>query len=393
MESGFELGMTVGTALPLKLLVIEPDPSFGGGSEAVMLSLSHGLAQRGHEMSLLHEHDGSALADYRALCSRVVQQPLPGFALRAPMRTLDCVGRIGKLARAMDIDVIMSSHLGFLRHCAMIRRLFGVPSCFHLGLALDRAPTSLRLAMPHIGAGVAPSAHTLATWRAGGWNARTLHRVDNWVDPSRFKPAADLASLREEIGLPGLGASIVFVGRICLQKGVDVLLRAFPQVLARCPDATLHLVGPVAADFESQLKATLDLLGETARSRIHFRPVSATPEKFYAAADLVCAPSIGDEAFGLTVLEAMACGVPVITTAIGMIAEIVGSEHAALVVPPGDCDALAERISTWLLRPAGTDGFGASLRQRALRNYGPDRGVDQYQSILLGLVARQAGNA
>ena len=376
----------------LKLLVIEPDPSFGGGSEAVMLSLAGGLAERGHEITLLHERDGSMLEDYLALSTRVVRAPLPGFSFRAPLRTLACVLRIGRLARQLGSDVIVSSHLGFLRHAALIRLASGVPSCFHLGLSLDHGPTSLRLALPRIGAGVAPSAHTLQTWRAGGWYPATLHQVDNWVDGSRFKPAADLQRLREETGMPGDGAHIVYVGRVCRQKGVDVLIGAFPRVLQRCPDATLHIIGPVPADFEARLAQLLEQLGRPARDRVILRPATATPEKFYAAADVVCAPSTGDEAFGLAVLEAMSCGVPVVATDIGVIAAILGSGQADLLVAPGDSSALAERLSTWIERPADRRRVGAILRQRAMREFGIERGVDRYESILQSLVAaRTAG--
>lgn len=374
----------------LKLLVIEPDPSFGGGSEAVMLSLARGLAARGHEVTLLHEREGSMLEDYRAFCTRMVRAPLPGFSFRAPVRTLACVLRIGRLARQLRSDVIVSSHLGFLRHAALIRLASGMPGCFHLGLSLDHAPASLRLALPRIAAGVAPSAHTMETWRAGGWDLAALHQVDNWVDGSRFQPAPDLQRLREEIGMAGNGAHVVYVGRVCRQKGVDMLVSAFPKVLERCPDATLHIVGPVAADFQARLGDLLAQLGGPTRERIVLRPATATPEKFYAAADLVCAPSTGDEAFGLAVLEAMACGVPVVATDIGVIATILGSEQAGLLVAPDDSTALAERLSSWIERPADRHRVGAILRQRALREFGIERGVDRYESILRSLSATRA---
>ena len=118
----------------MKLMILEPAPNFGGGSEAVSLDLGRELAKRGHKIVLLHEIEGSMLPAYREFVVEVCQLNLPGFSLRAPLRTLDCAVRIGHLARRIGIDGIFSSHLGYVRIGALIRCIFGVPFCFHLGL-------------------------------------------------------------------------------------------------------------------------------------------------------------------------------------------------------------------------------------------------------------------
>jgi glycosyltransferase involved in cell wall biosynthesis len=370
----------------MRLLVLEPDPSFGGGSEAVVLSLARELAGRGHGIVLLHERDGSMLDDYRAFAADTVQAALPGFALRAPLRTLGCVLRIGRIARATGADAILSSHLGFLQHAALLRRLAGVRACFHLGLSLEHPPRTLRLALGSAGAGVAPSVHSLASWQAGGWDPRALHLVRNWVDARRFTPVADLARLRRDAGMAPDARHIVFVGRLCRQKGVDTLVEAFRQVAATRSDLHLHLVGPVAPEFREALEAALARAGNATRARIRLLPATAHPERFYAAADLACAPSIGDEAFGLTVLEAMACAVPVVATTIGIVPQLLGEDDAGLLAAPGDADSLAGRLAWWIDRPAERAAAGARLRRRALDAYGPDESVDRYEAILSDLV-------
>jgi glycosyltransferase involved in cell wall biosynthesis len=376
----------------MRLLVLEPDPSFGGGSEAVMLSLARELAGRGHAIVLLHEHAGSMLADYRAFAAEVVQAALPGFSLRAPLRTLSCVWRIGRIARAAGADAIVSSHLGFLQHAALLRRLSGVRACFHLGLSLANPPRSLRAALGSAGAGVAPSAHSLESWRAGGWDPRALHLVRNWVDATRFAPAVDRAALRRELGMAPDARHIVFVGRVCRQKGVDTLVEAFGQVAATRPDVHLHLVGPVAPEFRDALDAALAGVDD-ARTRIRLLPATAHPERFYAAADLACAPSIGDEAFGLTVLEAMSCAVPVVATTIGLVPQLLGDDDAALLAAPGDVAALSNRLGWWIDRPVQSAAAGARLRRRALDAYGPSDSVSRYEAILSGLAGANADAA
>lgn len=372
----------------MRLLILEPDPRHGGGSEAVMLSLGRELAGRGHDVALLHETSGSMLADYRGFCRDVVRRPLPGFALRHPWQTLGCVRTIGRVARELDIDAVLSSHLGFLRHAALVRRVYGIPFCFHLGLPWEGRQLSIRLALASAGAGVAPSAHTLESWHRGGWPADALHEVRNWVDPARFHPSADVAALRRELGMPIDRACLVFVGRVCAQKGVGVLLDAFAPLAAMRDDISLFLVGPVATDFAPQLQARLDALDGGVRARVHLMPATATPERFNAAADLVCAPSLGDEAFGLAIVEAMASGVPVIASELGVVGRLLGDGNEDLLVPPGDAAALQASIRSWLDDPVRLRDRGRLLRDRAIAMFGPDPSVRAYERIIAGLRGR-----
>jgi glycosyltransferase involved in cell wall biosynthesis len=235
----------------MRLLALEPDPSHGGGSEAVTLSLSRELAQRGHQVVLLHETEGSMLPDYREFSAEIIRRPLPGFSLRAPARTLACVARIGSLARRLAVDAVMSSHLGFIRHGALVRAIYGIPFLFHLGLPNVGSSRMLRMAYQRMGAGIAPSAHTRLDWEQAGWPAATLHAVRNWVDPQRFRPSPDVAALRRELQMPENTPCVVFVGRVCEQKGVDVLIQAFAQLGAGIDEANLVIVGAVAPDFRA----------------------------------------------------------------------------------------------------------------------------------------------
>lgn len=366
----------------MKLLVLEPDPSHGGGSEAVILSLSRELSMRGHEVCLLHDAHGSMLPDYREFIAEEVEDRLPGFSFRAPLRTLACVARIAGHARRLGVGAIVSSHLGFIRHCALVRAMTGIPACFHLGLPLTGPSLSWRLALGRVGHGIAPSRHTLQSWQAGGWPAEALHVVRNWIDASRFLPVADVGALRRELHLPVDGRILMFVGRVCEQKGVDVLIRAFARLAVSDVGVTLVVVGRIAAEYAATLRATLDSLDPDARARIILRPATSTPEKYYAAADLACAPSIGDEAFGLTVLEAMACGVPVVTSPIGIIPDIVGDQDVGLLAPPGDARELADRLQHWLADPVACRAAGSRLRGRVLQHYGPAQSIDQYEHII-----------
>lgn len=383
------------TRASMRVLVLEPEPAHGGGSEAVCLDLAAGLARRGHAVTLLHDGDGSMLPRYREISDAVLSRRLSGFERRRPLRTLSSVARLAGAARTARADVILSSHLGFLRHAALVRAVLGIPACFHLGLPAVGASVDLRLAYSRIGAGVAPSEHTGTTWLRDGWPSSSLHVVPNWVDTRRFAPAADRATARAALDLPADGRVLLYMGRLSEAKGVDVLLEAFTRLPASVGAATLVLAGRGADDYVAALRARIaDLaLGEGRRILLH--PATSTPEAYYAAADMACVPSLEVESFGLAVVEAMSCAVPVVASGLGVIPQILGDARHGLVVPPGDADALAATLAEWLARPDAAAARGVALREHAVAQHGLERGVEAYEAILRELARpgrrREAG--
>lgn len=182
--------------------------------------------------------------------------------------------------------------------------------------------------------------------------------VRNGVDLARFTPAADPAAVRA--GLPALSDAgpgtplVVCVGRLCPQKGQDVLLRAWPAVAAAVPEARLVLVGD-GPDRPRLLAGTPPgvLLAGAARDTL----------PWYQAADVVVLPSRW-EGMALAPLEAMACGRPVVTTDVSGAREALHPDDAdGCVVPVGDPAALAAALLRLLAdRPLRT---AASLRALA----------------------------
>jgi len=127
----------------------------------------------------------------------------------------------------------------------------------------------------------------------------------------------------------GTGGRIVFVGRPEPRKGLPVLLRAFE----RLPDgASLDLVGVAPAQIEPH-----------ERVRAHGRVSDAERARLLAEADVLVAPSLGGESFGLVLVEGMAAGLPVVATRIAGYAAVL-PETAGRLVPPGDEEALARAL-------------------------------------------------
>ena len=165
------------------------------------------------------------------------------------------------------------------------------------------------------------------------------------LDTSAFTPAPHTTSERSVI-------RVGYVGRLAPQKGVHVLLKA----LAR--DSTLHLALAGAGSEEEALRVRAERDGT--RNRVEFvGPVDQTQlPDFYRSLDVLAVPSLTTpgwvEQFGRVVIEAMACGTPVVASDSGALAEVVGG--AGLLVAPGDALELAAA-----LKQVGTD---AELAER-----------------------------
>lgn len=374
-------------------MILEPNPSYGGGSEAMTLTISRGLAEHGHKVCLLHEIEGSMLPAYREFATEIFQMHLPGFSLHAPLSSLSCALRIGRLAQKHRVNAVLSGHLGFIRMGALVRGLYGIPFCFHLGLPAFDMPHFSRAAYRWIGAGVAPSQHTRESWYRAGWPSGTLVTIPNWVDTDRFRPTADRDALRQHLGIPRESRCIVFVGRICPEKGVEVLIDAFSSVLSKVENANLVVVGEPAPGYGKRFFELIDKLDHDTRRRILLTGVSSTPEKYFAVADIACVPPSWNEPFGLTLLEAMASALPVIATTVGIFPQIIGEEHRDLLVSPDDPTSLAERLVWWLTRPDAAQKRGLQLRQRVIQNFGHRQATDAYENILNRLIADAPSDA
>ncbi len=374
----------------MRLLALEPHPSYVGGSETVAVSLSMELAARGHHLILLHDSAGPMIERYARFCERIIRRDLPGVSLRSPGQTLMAANRVKQVLEENRIDAAFSANVGCLESAALVSWISGVQFCFHLGLPFSPRSNRFRLTLRRTGFGVAPSEHTAATWRRAGWAADRLSVVPNWVDTRRFSPSMDRPALRARLGLPADGKCIAFLGRFCPEKGVGDLLSAFGQVRAEVDAATLVLVGEPAAHYHLELNSQLSELDAGCRAQTLCFAATQYPEEYLAASDIVCVPS-WEEPFGLVVLEAMACGVPVVATSVGVFPHLLGPQGAKLLVPPRDSTALAERLVWCLCHPSEAKEIGACLRRRAVEHFGPTKSVSAYESVLQVLASNKGG--
>jgi glycosyltransferase involved in cell wall biosynthesis len=186
--------------------------------------------------------------------------------------------------------------------------------------------------------------------------------VHSGIDHERFYPLREASGIRARYGLSEERRYLLYVGTEDPRKNLVALVHALAEVRHDFPDVELVKVG--FAHFERGRRRLLEVSEQLeVRTAIHF--LEDVPEEdlppLYAMADLYVTPS-PFEGFGFTVLEAMACGTPVVCADAGALPEIVGT--AAVRVPPRSTSALAEAISRLLESPQ---------RRRSLREAGLDQ--------------------
>jgi glycosyltransferase involved in cell wall biosynthesis len=203
-----------------------------------------------------------------------------------------------------------------------------------------------------------------------------LRSVDRVLCPSRFIAEAvrrdftraPIHQLPNGIEMPGAqayahGSTLLFVGRLEHVKGVHVLLRAMPTVLAGAPATRVVIVGDGPARVEL-VRLAADLGVDHAVSfRGWLTADQLLPE--YERATAVVVPSVWPENFPTVALEALGVGRPLVGSAVGGIPELIDHRTSGLVVPPDDAPALAAALLELLLDPGTARAMAAAARDKA----------------------------
>ncbi|MEQ6248375.1 glycosyltransferase family 4 protein [Sulfitobacter sp. HNIBRBA3233] len=186
------------------------------------------------------------------------------------------------------------------------------------------------------------------------------------IDTDTFAPAQDRAALRARMGLPVEGPLIGCYGRIRAQKGTDAFVDAMIDTLPRHPGAHAIVMGRAVEKDQAFLEDLKQRVrGAGLAERILFKPEVPTDRMadWYAVLDLYVAPQRW-EGFGLTPIEAMATGCPVVATRVGAFDALVASGETGTLVDPGDSVALGRAVDAALADPARLAAWRIASRQR-----------------------------
>jgi D-inositol-3-phosphate glycosyltransferase len=194
---------------------------------------------------------------------------------------------------------------------------------------------------------------------------RTYEILPNGVDCRRFRPDAGAGLVwRRHLGLEKRQV-ILYVGRICRQKGTDLLIEAYARLRALRPDPALVVVGPAGQFGSARTSPLVDAIRRV--GGIYVPPVvDEDLLGIYNLADIFVMPTRELEMFGMAAVEAQACGKPVVASDDGGLKETVPS-GAGLRFPSNDAEALQDSLSRLLASPEQLRSMGRAAVRNAAR--------------------------
>jgi glycosyltransferase involved in cell wall biosynthesis len=368
----------------MNLLAVIHHPVFGGPhNEAIQLSAP--LTKRGwRTLVVLTDEDGNAAERFRVANVGALQMPLhrlraskdPATQMRFLRGFWGEVSALRRVIRERAIDLV--TVIGIMNpHGIIAARLERVPVVCKV---LDTRPPMLarRIMTPAItkvtdvilstGAEVArvhPGAEALGD--------RLIHYYPP-VDTSRFLPDQSARrAARAELSVSDEAILIGTVGNRNPQKGHEYLLRAAASIRDTLPGTNFRILGahtPTHAAYEAELRAEARTLGLLADDALRFVDPGDRVAELLPAFDIFLLTSVPrSEGVPTAILEAMACGVPVVSTDVGGVREVVEESVTGFVVPPLDPRAIARAALRILDDPALRARMGRAARQRAVERF------------------------
>jgi glycosyltransferase involved in cell wall biosynthesis len=209
------------------------------------------------------------------------------------------------------------------------------------------------------------------------------HVVPYGINPHEFRPDVDArAQVRHELELPDNAPLVLALGRLVYKKGFNVLLDAWPHVLAQHPDALLTLVG--YGDLRAMLEQQAARLGITSRVRFTGQLERSRAATYLAAADVFALPIVrdrGTDGLPNVLLEAMAAGLPIVASRVAGVPDVIEDGQHGLTIPERDPPALAAAINRLLSNRTLAARLGAAARQRIETELTWDHTAQRFEQI------------
>ncbi len=193
--------------------------------------------------------------------------------------------------------------------------------------------------------------------------------IYNGVDLGRFKPGED-DGLRDDLGIPAGAAVLGYIGEIKRERNLDALVQAAARVCRERPDLYLVLVGDSSMEPEEpqRLAKFAAKLEPGLEERLLFTGYRFDSERFYRIFDIYVLPSTR-EGFGVTLIEAMATGLPVIACRVRGPKEIVEDGVDGILVQDRDPAALAAAMTFYLEAPEAVAAYTRRAREKVVREF------------------------
>jgi glycosyltransferase involved in cell wall biosynthesis len=361
----------------VRILEITSAPEVNG---AVIhcLRLSRELARRGHEVFVACRPGAWIERQLAGGPIEVIRSDLHRWPL-------DELSRMASIVRKKNVEII-HTHMSRAHFFGVLLRWFAGVPC--VATAHNRLLQLHWMFNDHV---IAVSEATRRfQHRVNLVRNSRLTTIPNFID-DRSVPSltpARRAAVRAQIGADEASLLLGVVGAIIPRKGQIYLVRALPKILAACPKARLVLVGTTefTSDYVSQVRDEADRLGVA--SHIVWTGHRDDAAEIMSALDLFVLPSL-EESLPLTILEAMATGLPIVATAVSGVPEVVRPNETGILVPPRDCNALADAILALLADPERRRQFGQAGQRLVKTHHSIGTQVTAIEQVLAAVAGHR----
>lgn len=285
------------------------------------------------------------------------------------------------------IDII-HSHNGCSSYAALTGRLAGVKGIIHTDhgrLVPDKKSAILEdrvsamLMNRFIGVSAELSEYLMSTLRISGKKVRT---VINGVDDQTFCPLKpeDRLARRAQLGIAPGDKVIGTVCRLDPIKNLDFMIACMPAIVRNVPGAKLVIAGD--GPERASLIAKAESLGVS--SSVRFLGLRRDTEKIMPALDIYACTSLS-EGTSMTILEAMACGLPVVASAVGGNVRLI-DRTSGVLFPLGDSEMFVDAVTSLLLNESASVELGHQGRRKVEAEFGLERMVRTYEELYAELM-------
>jgi len=288
-------------------------------------------------------------------------------------------------AAIRDADVVVGHGSTTLPTCAIAAAGTGVPFVYRqISDSHFWANTAARRL--RVRAGLRRAHRVVALWRGAaevlvrdfGVSADRVVRIPNAVPVDRFAvpSASERIAARAAVGLDADDLVVAFVGALVPEKGVDLAIDA----LGHRDDVTLLIAG------DGDARPALTHQARRRSCRVRFLGSVEKPTDVYSAADVVVLPSRGGDSMPATLIEAGMMGIPVVTTDVGAIADIVSDGVSGLVVAPDDLEGLRSALDRVCGDVSVRVRFGHQAREWCVERFSIDAVASSWSNLLRSAV-------
>jgi UDP-glucose:(heptosyl)LPS alpha-1,3-glucosyltransferase len=257
-----------------------------------------------------------------------------------------------------------------------------------LGLLFARIQRSVVL---HAECIVAPSRQLAAALSDIGVPPAIVREIPNAIDLRKFHAVTfeERTRLRAELALPVSATLLLFAGRLSRAKGIELLVEAWPQIVSRHADLCLVIVGGGEESYDNCEREVIDSIRRfnLGPKRVRMMGMRDDVHRFLQAADLYILPSLY-EGFGVGIIEALATGLPVLVTPVGVAPQVIRDGENGFLFPIGDRDSMMRAIEAALSARASWPQIAARARA-AVISMDLDSVVRQYGSLIEELLVRK----